>query len=102
MSGILRKLISCPMRLGYLHTRLGENDAKQPDKRIKCAGAVILSPTSDQAGTLLWLLFVTALISSLGMQGCWLMVDSTTAGVCDDDEVRAGRRREGMLPVQGG
>ena len=44
-----------------------------------------------------WLLFVTAFISFLGLQGCWLMVDSMTADVCDDDELRSGRRREGMF-----
>jgi GPH family glycoside/pentoside/hexuronide:cation symporter len=44
-----------------------------------------------------WLLFVTAFIAALGMQGCWLMVDSMTADVCDDDELRTGRRREGMF-----
>lgn len=44
-----------------------------------------------------WLLFVSAFISFLGLQGCWLMVDSMTADVCDDDELRTGRRREGMF-----
>lgn len=44
-----------------------------------------------------WMLFVTAFISFLGLQGCWLMVDSMTADVCDDDELRTGRRREGMF-----
>ena len=44
-----------------------------------------------------WLLFVTGFIGFLGLQGCWLMVDSMTADVCDDDELRTGRRREGMF-----
>ena len=44
-----------------------------------------------------WMLFVSAFISFLGLQGCWLMVDSMTADVCDDDELRSGRRREGMF-----
>ena len=44
-----------------------------------------------------WMLFVSAFISFLGLQGCWLMVDSMTADVCDDDELRTGRRREGMF-----
>jgi GPH family glycoside/pentoside/hexuronide:cation symporter len=43
------------------------------------------------------LLFVSAFVSFLGLQGCWLMVDSMTADVCDDDELRTGRRREGMF-----
>ncbi|NDB95857.1 MAG: MFS transporter, partial [Verrucomicrobia bacterium] len=44
-----------------------------------------------------WLMFGTFFISSLGLQGCWLMIDSMTADVCDDDELRSGRRREGMF-----
>jgi GPH family glycoside/pentoside/hexuronide:cation symporter len=40
---------------------------------------------------------VTGFIGFLGLQGCWLMVDSMTADVCDDDELRTGRRREGMF-----
>ncbi len=44
-----------------------------------------------------WMLFVTTFIGFLGLQGCWLMVDSMTADVCDDDELRSGRRREGMF-----
>ena len=44
-----------------------------------------------------WLLFVSTFVAYLGLQGCWLMVDSMTADVCDDDELRSGRRREGMF-----
>jgi len=44
-----------------------------------------------------WMFFVTSFIVFLGLQGCWLMVDSMTADVCDDDELRSGRRREGMF-----
>lgn len=44
-----------------------------------------------------WLMFVAAGISFLGMQGCWLMIDSMVADVCDEDELASGRRREGMF-----
>jgi GPH family glycoside/pentoside/hexuronide:cation symporter len=44
-----------------------------------------------------WMLFLSTFIAYLGLQGCWLMVDSMTADVCDDDELRSGRRREGMF-----
>ena len=33
----------------------------------------------------------------MGQQSCWLMIDSMTADVCDDDELRTGLRREGMF-----
>ena len=44
-----------------------------------------------------WMMFATALISYLGLQGCWLMIESMVADICDDDELRSGRRREGMF-----
>ena len=44
-----------------------------------------------------WMLFLSTFVAFLGLQGCWLMVDSMTADVCDDDELRTGRRREGMF-----
>lgn len=44
-----------------------------------------------------WALFVAAAIAFLGLQGCWLMVDSMVGDICDDDELRSGRRREGMF-----
>jgi GPH family glycoside/pentoside/hexuronide:cation symporter len=44
----------------------------------------------------------TYFISSLGLQGCWLMIESMAADVCDDDELRSGRRREGMFSAMKG
>lgn len=44
-----------------------------------------------------WALYVAAFVMFLGMQGCWLMVSSMVADVCDDDELKSDRRREGMF-----
>ncbi len=44
-----------------------------------------------------WALYVAGGITFLGLQGCWLMIDSMVADVCDDDELASGRRREGMF-----
>ncbi|MDD7983910.1 MFS transporter [Lentisphaera marina] len=33
----------------------------------------------------------------MGQQACWLLIDSMTADICDEDELRTGRRREGMF-----
>lgn len=44
-----------------------------------------------------WAMYLAGAITFLGMQGCWLMIDSMVADVCDDDELRSGRRREGMF-----
>lgn len=49
-----------------------------------------------------YLQFVSAFILGLGIQGCWLMVDSMVADTCDDDEVRTGLRREGMYSAAKG
>lgn len=43
-----------------------------------------------------WALYLTGAIGLFGMQGCWLMVSSMLADVCDEDELKTGLRREGM------
>ena len=40
---------------------------------------------------------ITTVICMLGFQGCWLMIDSMTADICDEDELKTGLRREGMF-----
>lgn len=49
-----------------------------------------------------WALYVAAFVSFLGAQGCWLMVSSMVADVCDDDELKSDRRREGMFSAAKG
>lgn len=44
-----------------------------------------------------WAMFPAAIVGFLGFQGCWLMVDSMVADICDEDELLTGRRREGMF-----
>lgn len=38
----------------------------------------------------------SAVIIGLGLQGCWLMVSSMTADICDLDELNTGLKREGL------
>lgn len=40
---------------------------------------------------------ITAIISGLGFQGCWLMISSMIADICDEDERKTGMRREGLF-----
>ncbi|BAM03956.1 MFS transporter [Phycisphaera mikurensis] len=61
---------------------------------VAAAGALGAEP--DPAAIKPGVLLATFLLS-LGGQGCWLMVDSMTADICDEDELRTGRRREGMF-----
>jgi len=49
-------------------------------------------PESLKTGVLL-----ATFVMALGGQGCWLMIDSMTADICDEDELRTGKRREGMF-----
>lgn len=45
---------------------------------------------------------LATIVGALGGQGCWLMIDSMTADICDEDELQTGLRREGMFSaVQG-
>lgn len=39
----------------------------------------------------------TTAIIAFGMPGCWLLVGSMVADICDEDELQTGRRREGMF-----
>lgn len=48
-----------------------------------------------RAGHPYWLLASTFAIG-FGTQGIWLMCQSMVADVCDEDELRTGRRREGI------
>lgn len=49
-----------------------------------------------------YLQLVSAFISCLGLQGCWLMVSSMVADVCDEDELKTGLRREGVYGAVNG
>ncbi|QHI70682.1 MFS transporter [Tichowtungia aerotolerans] len=40
---------------------------------------------------------LTTVVACMGLQGCWLMVSSMVADICDEDELKTGLRREGMF-----
>jgi GPH family glycoside/pentoside/hexuronide:cation symporter len=40
---------------------------------------------------------ISFLFYGMGQQSCWLLIDSMTADICDEDELRTGLRREGMF-----
>lgn len=47
-------------------------------------------------------LLLSTIVISMGLQGCWLMVSSMVADVCDEDELKTGLRREGMFGAVNG
>jgi GPH family glycoside/pentoside/hexuronide:cation symporter len=81
--------------IGWISMRTSKRTAMVAGLTLAFVGTALGFVALDQRWP--WLLFVTGFIGFLGLQGCWLMVDSMTADVCDDDELRTGRRREGMF-----
>ena len=49
-----------------------------------------------------YLQLISSFISCMGLQGCWLMVSSMVADVCDEDELQTGLRREGVYGAVNG
>ncbi len=43
-----------------------------------------------------WLQLSSAVVANFGMMGCWLMMSSMVADICDEDELHTGLRREGV------
>jgi GPH family glycoside/pentoside/hexuronide:cation symporter len=43
-----------------------------------------------------YLQIVSAVVANMGMMGCWLMIFSMVADICDEDEMKTGLRREGF------
>lgn len=52
----------------------------------------VADPESLKSGVL-----IATFVVAMGGQGCWLMIDSMTADICDEDELETGKRREGMF-----
>jgi len=81
--------------LSWISLKTSKRTAMVCGLTLACAGTALSFVAMDPRWP--WMLFVSTFIAFLGLQGCWLMVDSMTADVCDDDELRSGRRREGMF-----
>ena len=45
---------------------------------------------------------VPLMVSQIGLCGCWVIGGSICADVCDYDELKTGKRREGMYSAVGG
>lgn len=81
--------------IAHVSRRWNKREAMLAGIGFALAGAIgswfALSP-----GLGYWMI-ATTFVSCLGLQGCWLMVDSMTADICDADELHTGLRREGMF-----
>jgi GPH family glycoside/pentoside/hexuronide:cation symporter len=81
--------------IGYLSTRYNKRAAMMIGLGFVLAGTIANFFAIDPRWP--WALYAAGVITFIGMQGCWLMIDSMVADVCDDDELETGRRREGMF-----
>jgi GPH family glycoside/pentoside/hexuronide:cation symporter len=81
--------------IGYISTRTSKRIAMIVGLSLALIGVALSYFAMDPRWP--WAMYITNFIAFLGLQGCWLMVDSMVADVCDDDELTSNRRREGMF-----
>ncbi|MBD5781632.1 MFS transporter [Pelagicoccus sp. NFK12] len=81
--------------IGWISRKWSKSIAMSVGIAFALVGTALLWPAIDPRWP--WALYITSIIAFLGFQGCWLMVDTITADICDEDELITGRRREGMF-----
>jgi GPH family glycoside/pentoside/hexuronide:cation symporter len=92
--GVVLSYVSMSI-IGWISMRSSKRTAMVSGLTMALVGTALSFVAMDPRWP--WMLFATTFVSYLGLQGCWLMVESMTADVCDDDELSSGRRREGMF-----
>ncbi|MDF7822609.1 MFS transporter [Pontiellaceae bacterium B12227] len=102
ISGTLGAVVSyfSMFLLTAVSTRFEKRNAMLLGLGMACVGAASLWFTMDPRWPLLQL--ISAILVFMGLQGCWLMVSSMVADVCDEDELKSGMRREGMFGAVNG
>ncbi len=81
--------------IGYLSSKYNKRAAMIIGLSFVLAGTILNYFAIDPRWP--WAMYIAGAVTFIGMQGCWLMIDSMVADVCDDDELQTGRRREGMF-----
>ncbi len=81
--------------IGYLSSKYNKRAAMMIGLGFVLAGTILNYFAIDPRWP--WAMYAAGAVTFIGMQGCWLMIDSMVADVCDDDELQTGRRREGMF-----
>ncbi|MEI6676255.1 MAG: MFS transporter, partial [Verrucomicrobiota bacterium] len=85
--------VSLPL-IAYISTRWGKRHAMITGLCFGAVGTASLWLTLTPRAPYLQL--ISMFTAALGMQGCWLMVSSMVADICDEDELETGLRREGV------
>ncbi len=102
ISGTLGAIVSyfSMFLLTAISTRFEKRNAMLLGLGLAFFGAGSLWFTMDPRWPLLQL--ISAIFVFMGLQGCWLMVSSMVADICDEDELKSGLRREGMFGAVNG
>ncbi len=102
VSGTMGALISylSMFLLTAISSRFEKRTAMQLGLALAFVGSLTLWFTMDPRWPLAQL--GSAIIIFMGLQGCWLMVTSMVADICDEDELKSGLRREGMFGAVNG
>jgi GPH family glycoside/pentoside/hexuronide:cation symporter len=85
--------ISLPL-ITWVSTRWGKRHGMTTGLVLTAIGTLSLWFTMIPSAP--YLQFVSFFVFGLGTQGCWLMVSSMVADICDEDELHTGLRREGV------
>lgn len=86
--------------ISAVSTRTGKKTAMMLGLILALSGIIGSWFAMDPRWPMMQLL--TTVIACMGLQGCWLMVSSMVADVCDEDELKSGLRREGMFGAVNG
>ena len=78
----------------WISTRWGKRHAMIASLTTSLAAVVLMYFTLTPA--LPYLQLLAAFLMGISLQGCWLLVSSMVADICDEDELNTGLRREGV------
>ncbi|MBL7215873.1 MAG: MFS transporter [Phycisphaerae bacterium] len=89
----LTSYLSLPL-LTWFSIRYGKRNAMIGGLSVAMLG--VLSMWFTITPKMPYLQLVSFFICGIGLQGCWLMLSSMVADICDEDELKTGLRREGI------
>jgi len=83
-----------------ISTHFGKRHAVNIGLGISLVGAISFWWTFSPA--MPYLQLISAALTGLGLQGCWMLFISMIGDVCEEDELKTGMRREGIYSSVGG
>ena len=85
--------VSLPL-FTWISTHWGKRPAMVASLSLSMSGTLVLWLTMGPLNP--YLQMTAAVFFGLSLQGCWLLISSMVADICDEDELRTGMRREGV------